>query len=107
MTRRLSVLFVIGALLAVAVSAAAEPTAWRGSVDMNVNVEIGGDGFRLGGSITGLEGVYGAWINGTLHRDGLTVDGRVEQPERTHGFTLNADISKWLRPSTSGPDNRI
>jgi len=102
MKRRLSILFFIGALTAVATPAGAEPTgpvASRESVDLNVSLEIGGDGFRLVGTIAGLEGVYGAWINGTLHADGITVDGRVQQPDRAYNFTLNADIAARLRRS--------
>ena len=102
MKTMLSVALIVGAVLAVAAPALAEhngEAAARDSVDLNLDVKIGGDGFRLGGTVFGLEGVYGAWINGAVRPDGFSVDGRVQHPARAYNFKLNADVAGWLRRS--------
>jgi hypothetical protein len=98
----LSVAFIAGALFGLAAPALAEhngQTSARDSVDLNLDVKIGRDGFRLGGTVFGLEGVYGAWINGAVRPEGFSVDGRVQHPERAFNFKLNADVGEWLRRS--------
>jgi len=102
MKTMLSVALIVGAVLAVAAPALAEhnsEAAARDSVDLNLDVKIGGDGFRVGGTVFGVEGVYGAWINGAVRPDGFFVDGRVQHPERAYNFKLNADVAGWLRRS--------
>ena len=71
----------------------------RDSVDLNLDLKIGGEGFRLGGTVFGLEGVYGAWLNGAVRPDGFSVDGRLQHPERAYNFKFNADVGGWLRRS--------
>jgi hypothetical protein len=40
--------------------------------------------------------VYGAWLNGQVSREGFTVDGRVQNPDRSWNFRFNADVWDWL-----------
>jgi len=102
MSRTLFVVLVGGALLAAVMPARAEhntPAPSRDSVDLNVDIKIDRDGFRLGGTVFGLEGVYGAWFNGAVREDGFTVDGRIQHPDRAYNFKLNGDVADWLRRS--------
>jgi len=78
------------------------PAPSRDAVDVNIDLKFFNDGFRLGGTIAGLEGVYGAWFNGKIRPDGLSVDGRVQHPDRTYNFKINADVADWLRRSLGG-----
>lgn len=66
------------------------------SIDLNVDLRLGADGFRLGGQLLGLEGVYGAWLNGQFGQGGFTLDGRFQEPERAFNFKLDADIAEKL-----------
>jgi len=102
MKRTLFVVLIGGALLTAAMPARAEhntPAASRDSVDLNMDLKIGRDGFRLGGTVFGLEGVYGAWLNGAVRPDGFSIDGRVQHPDHAYNFKLNADVADWLRRS--------
>jgi hypothetical protein len=76
------------------------------STNLNLDLKIGKGGFRLGGQLFGLGGVWGAWVNGERRADGgFTVDGRLQQPDRAFNFKINADIENWLRdlwPGTPG-----
>jgi len=95
----LGVAVMTGALFALVAPAVAEHTAQapaRDSVDFNLDLKVGKDGFRLGGTLLGLEGVYGAWINGAIRGEGFSVDGRVQHPERAFNFKINADVGEWL-----------
>jgi hypothetical protein len=66
----------------------------RGSdTDLDVQIKLGKDGFRLGGRLFGPDGVAGAWLNGRVERDGVVLDGRIQEPNgRTFNFKLDADI---------------
>jgi hypothetical protein len=102
MRRSWLVVLIGGALVLATAPARAEhngPAPSRDSIDLNVDLEIGGDSFRLGGALFGRKGVYGAWINGALRPDGFTVDGRVQHPDHAYNFRLDADIAGWLRRS--------
>jgi hypothetical protein len=59
-------------------------------------VKLGVDGFRLGGRLFGRDGFYGAWLNGQVHPDGFTLDGRVQRDGRAFNFTLNAQLTDAL-----------
>ncbi len=102
MKTMLSVALMACALLTLAAPARAEHNGQapaRDSVDFNLDLKIGGEGFRLGGTVFGLEGVYGAWLNGAVRPDGFSVDGRLQHPERAYNFKFNADVGGWLRRS--------
>lgn len=64
----------------------------RPSVDLNLDVKVGRDGFRLGGQLCGPDGVWGAWLNGARRPGGVTLDGRLEEPGRAFNFKLNGEI---------------
>ena len=66
------------------------------SIDLNVDLRVDREGFRLGGQLFGLEGVYGAWLNGQFGQRGLTLDGRFQDRDRAFNFKLNAEIAEWL-----------
>ncbi len=66
------------------------------SVNLDVDLRVHRDGFRLGGQLRGLAQSYGAWLNGEVRPDGLRLDGRVEDGGRAFNFTLNAEILEWL-----------
>jgi len=105
MKTMLSVALMACALLTLAAPARAEHNSQapaRDSVDLNLDLKIGGEGFRLGGTVFGLEGVYGAWLNGAVRPDGFSVDGRLQHPERAYNFKFNADVGGWLRRSNYG-----
>ena len=85
-------------LLGLAAASAAEQNEAppRPSVDLNVDLKVGRDGFRLGGQLFGPDGVWGAWLNGALREGGFTLDGRVQEPGRAFKFKMNADIDGSL-----------
>jgi hypothetical protein len=92
----------IAAGLAMAVAAGAAP-AWAehgaesSSVDLDVDLRVDRDGFRVAGQLLGLGKVYGAWLNGRMRADGLSLDGRVQEGSRALNFKLNAEIARrWL-----------
>lgn len=87
----------IALAVALAVPARAEHTGRPStSMDLNVDLRLDRDGFRLGGQLFGLDAVYGAWLNGQIRRDGLTLDGRVQDGGRAFNFKLNAEFTEWL-----------
>lgn len=72
------------------------PSEGRPTVDINIDIKLGTDGFRMGGRVTSPQGVWGGWLNGTIRPDGFTLDGRVQDPDRATNFKLNADVLEWL-----------
>jgi hypothetical protein len=100
MTRRLiAASLIFGALVTLAAmpAAAEHKTAEsKRSIDLSVDLGVDREGFRLGGQLFGLEGVYGAWLNGQFGKRGLTLDGRVQAPASAFNFKLNAEIAEWL-----------
>ena len=99
--RALNVAVIVVALVAVsAVCAHAEhltlmPEARPGepaSSSVAVQFRIGAGGFRLGARVFGERGVYGAWLNGHADADGFTLDGRVQDPDKSHNFTVDSRL---------------
>lgn len=74
----------------------------RGTLDVDVDVTLDVDGFRLGGRVLGPRGVWGAWLNGTARRGGFTLDGRLQRPDRATNFKLDADIFERLLRGRAG-----
>lgn len=72
------------------------------SVDLNVDLRVNRDGFRLGGQLLGLGHTYGAWLNGEVRPDGLRLDGQVQDGGHAFNFKLNADIAWWLLRAVGG-----
>lgn len=68
---------------------------------LQLDLEIGREGFRLGGRFFGRDGVSGAWLNGRVLPYGLSLDGRVQSPDHSRDFKLNLDLEDllphWLR----------
>jgi hypothetical protein len=63
------------------------------SKSLGIDLKIGGNGFRLGGRLSGSKGVSEAWVNGNVRGDGVTLDGRVTgQDGAPRDFTLNLDL---------------
>lgn len=84
------------ALAPAAALAGEERTGERRAFDVDIDLKLGADGFRLGGRVFGPAGVWGTWVNGRLRRDGFTIDGRVQDPDRATNFRLNVDVWEWL-----------
>ena len=82
-----------------AVVSSGSPTA-RGlseSHDLDIEVKVGRDHFRLGGRFLGPDGVAGAWVNGRVRPWGLSLDGRVQYDGwRAFNFKLDAELLDWL-----------
>src|SRR5262245_11854327 len=57
-------------------------TAERGAppTSLGIDVKIDGNGFRLGGRVSGSSGVSEAWVNGLVRADGITLDARLKEP---------------------------
>jgi uncharacterized protein (TIGR00251 family) len=85
-----------GSSAALAEHNSAVPSDPGRSTDLDLGLRLGRDGFSLGGRVFGLEGVYGAWLNGQVSREGFTVDGRVQNPDRSWNFRFSADVWDWL-----------
>jgi hypothetical protein len=96
--------WVAGSLLAIALAGAAPPagaehrgTEPGGALDLGVDFGVGAEGFRLGGRLTGPDGVWGLGLGGRPRRQGFTLEGWLEEGGRTRGFTLDAEITRWWR----------
>jgi hypothetical protein len=71
------------------------PSAAEGqpSKSIGIDLKIGGNGFRLGGRLSGSKGVSEAWVNGHVRGNGVTLDARVKgQDGAPRDFTLNLDL---------------
>lgn len=92
---------VVASLLVVAACAlpavaGAEHTGESPSVDLNFDLKLEDDGFRVGGRFFGLGGEWGAWLNGYRRRHGFTLDGVFKHPERSFDFKFDTDLPEWL-----------
>jgi hypothetical protein len=69
----------------------------RDGAALDLSLKLGARGFRLGGTLSGLDGLGGgAWLSGEARPDGFRLDGRVEHGGRTHRFRFDADLDAWL-----------
>ena len=67
--------------------------AAESSKALGIDLKIGGNGFRLGGRLSGSKGVSEAWVDGHVRGDGVTLDGRLKgQDGAPRDFTLNLDL---------------
>jgi hypothetical protein len=102
--RSIAIVTVVIAMLAT-VPASAEHTTFgdgsqvsRGgeasrSTDLDLQLRLGLNGFRLGGRLLGPEGVAGAWLNGGMGPSGFQLDGRVQREDgRAWNFKLDAEV---------------
>ena len=102
---------VLGMLLVVSVgSAYADPRALVTEPDgatvdakktpssLDIDLELGLNGFRFGTRLFGRDGYAGgAWLNGETRPHGFSLDGRLEHGGKAHNFKFNADIDEWVR----------
>jgi len=102
---------VLGMLLVVSgASASAEPrglvtdpagptvAAPKTPSSLDIDLELGLNGFRFGTRLFGRDGYAGgAWLNGETRPDGFSIDGRLEHGGKAHNFKFNADIDEWMR----------
>lgn len=94
---------VLGAILAVAMPAAADHTKALPPVpdtesSLDIDLKLGPNSFRLGSRFFGRDGYAGgAWLNGALRGGGFSLDGRVERDGKAHDFRFDADLDEWLR----------
>jgi hypothetical protein len=73
------------------------------SPSVDVQFRIGDGGFRLGARVFGDRGGYGAWLNGHVDADGFTLDGRVQDPDKGHSFTVDSRaLEALLREAARG-----
>ena len=71
----------------------------RPSKSLNIDLKIDANGFRLGGRLSGSEGVSSASLGAQLRGDGVSVDGRLEGNDGpTRDFKMNLDLLPgWAR----------
>lgn len=63
------------------------------SKSIGIDLKIGGNGFRLGGRLSGNRGVSEAWVNGHVRGDGVTLDARLKgQDGAPRDFSMNVDL---------------
>jgi hypothetical protein len=92
---------VVASLIAMAAwalpaAARAEHTGGRSSADLSFDLELEGDGFRLGGRFIGGGGEWGAWLSGHRRPGGVSLEGILEHPDGSHRFDFEADLPGWL-----------
>jgi hypothetical protein len=109
----LVVLAVLGAV-ALAVPAAAEHMGLvdpsreaaerpRDGSNLDVQIKISLDQFRLSGRLVGPNGVAGAWLHGERGPHGFSLDGRVQDERgRAYNFALDAEVLDRLGRSLGG-----
>jgi hypothetical protein len=71
------------------------------SHDLEIEVKIGQDFFRLGGHVLGAGGVASGWVNGRLRPGGFSVDGRLK-PESGRPYNFKFDVDALDRLGTTG-----
>jgi hypothetical protein len=69
------------------------------SKTLGIDVKIDGNGFRLGGRLSGTKGVSEAWLSGQVRGDGATLDARLKGHDGpARDLTLNLDLLPgWAR----------
>ena len=75
------------------------PESGGPSKSLGIDVKIDGNGFRLGGRLSGSKGVSEAWLSGQVRGDGVTLDGRLKGDDGpARDFKLNLDLLPgWAR----------
>ena len=65
---------------------------------LDIDLQIGRHGFRLGGRLFGRDGhAGGAWLNGDTRPGGFRLDGRIERDGTAQHFRFDAEIDDWLQ----------
>jgi hypothetical protein len=85
------------AMLMVAGAVGAVPAvAGADTVNLDIDLKLGRDSFRVGGRVLGGQSVWGAWLNGQVRDRGFSLDGRLQSDDKAYNFKLDADILDWL-----------
>jgi hypothetical protein len=71
----------------------------RRAKSLDIDVTLDGNGFRLGGRLSGDKGVSGAWVGARVREDGMTLDGQLQSNDgQSHDFRLNLGLLPgWAR----------
>src|SRR5262245_65678085 len=102
---KVSVFLIALGLLAASPSFAEHATLSSGGApgghDLDIELKIGQDFFRLGGHVLGPGGVASGWLNGRLRPGGFSVDGRLK-PETGRRYNLKFDVDGLVRVGMMG-----
>jgi hypothetical protein len=71
----------------------------RKAKSLDIDLTVDGNGFRLGGRLSGDKGVSGAWIGAQVRGDGMTLDGQLQSNDgQSRDFRLNLGLLPgWAR----------
>ena len=71
----------------------------RRAKSLDIDLTVGGSGFRLGGRLSGDKGVSGAWVGAQVREDGMTLDGQLQSNDgQSHDFRVNLGLLPgWAR----------
>jgi hypothetical protein len=71
----------------------------RRAKSVDIDLTVNGNGFRLGGRLSGDKVVSGAWVGAQVREDGLTLDGQLQSNEgQSRDFRLNLGLPPgWAR----------
>jgi len=74
----------------------------RKAKSLNIDLTVDGNGFRLGGRLSGDKGVSGAWVGAQVRADGMTLDGQLQGNDgQSRDFRLNLGLLPgWARTAT-------
>ena len=66
---------------------------------LDIDLTVDGNGFRLGGRLSGDKGVSGAWVGAQVREDGMTLDGQLQSNDgQSRDFKLNLGLLPgWTR----------
>ncbi len=66
---------------------------------LDIDLTVDGNGFRLGGRLSGDKGVSGAWVGAQVRGDGMTLDGQLQSNDgQSRDFRLNLGLLPgWAR----------
>ena len=71
----------------------------RKAKSLDIDLTVDGNGFRLGGRLSGDKGVSGAWVGAQVRGDGMTLDGQLQSNDgQSRDFRLNLGLLPgWAR----------
>ena len=71
----------------------------RRAKSLDIDLTVDGNGFRLGGRLSGDKGVSGAWVGAQVREDGMTLDGQLQSNDgQSRDFRLNLGLLPgWAR----------
>jgi hypothetical protein len=71
----------------------------RRAKSLDIDLTVDGNGFRLGGRLSGDKGVSGAWVGAHVRGDGMTLDGQLQSNDgESRDFRLNLGLLPgWAR----------